>query len=104
MDGIRIASVKANELLRCDTRKQTAGEHVLTVLAREQIVDLGDDLGEQCCLLFLYRAGAGFGQWVEFRGLAMTERQCPLALILEVVVSEDDFRQLDPFAFAAEFQ
>ena len=55
-------------------------------------------------LFLLDRAGAGFGERVEFWSLALTERQCPLALIFEVVVSEDDFGEVDPFAFAAELQ
>ena len=63
-----------------------------------------DDLGQKRFLLLLHAAAACFGDRLQLGRLAVRQRHGPLALVLQVVVREHHFREVDALALAAKLQ
>ena len=55
-------------------------------------------------LLLLHAPAAGFGDRVQLGRLAGAQRHRPLAQVLQVVMGQDDFREVDALALAAKLQ
>ena len=64
---------------------------VVAQLALEEVVDLGDDLGQPGLVGVALDAGAGVDAGLEFDGLPMAEVERLSALVLQLVVGEGHF-------------